>query len=64
MSTLVWQGQEKRPSLLHHEEATEQPSGKPQELVGALAFLASDGASFVTGITVLIDGGFSVHSGV
>jgi hypothetical protein len=26
--------------------------------------LASDGASFVTGITVLIDGGFSVHSGV
>jgi hypothetical protein len=26
--------------------------------------VASDGASFVTGITVLIDGGFSAHSGV
>jgi NAD(P)-dependent dehydrogenase (short-subunit alcohol dehydrogenase family) len=61
VSTLVRQGQERRPSLLYHEEATEQPFGKPQELVGALVWLASDGASFVTGITVLIDGGFSTH---
>ena len=64
LQILEVQGQEKRPSLLHREEATEQPYGDPQELVGALVWLASDGASFVTGITVLIDGGFSVHSGV
>ncbi|MDP8212635.1 MAG: SDR family oxidoreductase [Candidatus Zapsychrus exili] len=33
--------------------------GKPKELVGAVLWLASDAASFVTGSEVTIDGGFS-----
>ena len=37
--------------------------GKTEELIGAAVFLASDGASFVTGQTVPVDGGF-LASGV
>ncbi len=33
--------------------------GKPKELVGAVLWLASDAASFVTGAEVAVDGGFS-----
>jgi NAD(P)-dependent dehydrogenase (short-subunit alcohol dehydrogenase family) len=38
--------------------------GKPEDLVGALLWLCSDGSKFVTGIVVPIDGGFSSFSGV
>jgi len=37
--------------------------GKTEELVGAAIYLASDGASFVTGQTIVVDGGF-LASGV
>ena len=37
--------------------------GKTEELVGAAVFLVSDGASFVTGQTLVVDGGF-LASGV
>jgi NAD(P)-dependent dehydrogenase (short-subunit alcohol dehydrogenase family) len=37
--------------------------GKTEEVVGATIFLASDGASFVTGETLVVDGGF-LASGV
>lgn len=33
--------------------------GKPEELVGAVLWLASDAASFVTGAVIAVDGGFS-----
>lgn len=33
--------------------------GKPEELIGAVLWLASDAASFVTGSLITIDGGFS-----
>jgi NAD(P)-dependent dehydrogenase (short-subunit alcohol dehydrogenase family) len=38
--------------------------GEARELVGAVLFLVSDAASFVTGIVLPIDGGFSTYSGV
>ena len=37
--------------------------GKTEELIGAAVYLASDGASFVTGQTLVVDGGF-LASGV
>lgn len=38
--------------------------GDPEDLIGATLWLLSPGASFVTGIVVPVDGGFSAYSGV
>jgi NAD(P)-dependent dehydrogenase (short-subunit alcohol dehydrogenase family) len=38
--------------------------GEPEELLGAVIWLLSPAAGFVTGITLPIDGGFSAFSGV
>jgi NAD(P)-dependent dehydrogenase (short-subunit alcohol dehydrogenase family) len=38
--------------------------GRAEELIGAVQWLASDAASFVTGVVVPVDGGFSIFSGV
>lgn len=38
--------------------------GKSEELVGAVQWLCSDAASFVTGAVIPVDGGFSAFSGV
>jgi NAD(P)-dependent dehydrogenase (short-subunit alcohol dehydrogenase family) len=36
-------------------------SGAPEDVANLVAFLASDDASFITGITISIDGGLSAH---
>jgi 2-dehydro-3-deoxy-D-gluconate 5-dehydrogenase len=36
--------------------------GKPEEIIGATVFLASEGADFITGVTLPVDGGFSIFS--
>jgi len=36
--------------------------GEPSEMVGAVVFLSSDAASFITGVMLPIDGGFSVYA--
>ena len=38
--------------------------GEPEDLVGTMLWLLSDGAAFVHGIVVPVDGGFSAYSGV
>jgi NAD(P)-dependent dehydrogenase (short-subunit alcohol dehydrogenase family) len=38
--------------------------GQPEELIGTLLWLLSDGAGFVNGEVISVDGGFSVFSGV
>ncbi len=38
--------------------------GDPEDLTGTLLWLCSEGSSFVTGVVVPIDGGFSAFSGV
>jgi len=38
--------------------------GRPDELVGAVQWLCSDASSFVTGVVIPVDGGFSTFGGV
>jgi len=38
--------------------------GHPSELIGALIYLLSDASKFVTGSQLVVDGGFSIFSGV
>jgi NAD(P)-dependent dehydrogenase (short-subunit alcohol dehydrogenase family) len=38
--------------------------GKPDDLQGAALFLMSDLATFITGVTIPVDGGFNAYSGV
>jgi len=38
--------------------------GSPEDLQGALIYLASDASCFVTGTTTIVDGGFNAFSGV
>ena len=48
---------EREQAMLGHTPMTRY--GKPNELVGAVLWLASDAASFVTGAEIVVDGGFS-----
>jgi NAD(P)-dependent dehydrogenase (short-subunit alcohol dehydrogenase family) len=36
--------------------------GEPEDLIGTLVWLLSDASSFVTGVVVPVDGGFSSYS--
>jgi NAD(P)-dependent dehydrogenase (short-subunit alcohol dehydrogenase family) len=37
-------------------------TGVPEDIAGALAYLASDDASFITGQTIQVDGGMTCHA--
>jgi 3-oxoacyl-[acyl-carrier protein] reductase len=36
--------------------------GRPEDIANAIAFLASDRAAFITGITLRVDGGLAIGS--
>lgn len=38
--------------------------GQPEDLIGTTLWLSGEGASFVTGVVIPVDGGFSAFSGV
>ena len=48
---------ERKQAILGHTPMARY--GKPEELVGAMLWLASDASSFVTGAEIAVDGGFS-----
>ena len=43
-----------------HKSTPLQRVARPQDTAGAVAFLASDDASFTTGATILVDGGYTL----
>lgn len=46
------------------EQTPMERFGNPEDLIGTTLWLCGDGADFVTGVVVPIDGGFSAFSGV
>ena len=53
------------PAFLAHVQAQAPMGriGRPEELAGAVLYLASDASSFMTGQTMVVDGGFSASLG-
>lgn len=59
---LSGQSSERGQKIINHTPMARY--GEPEELCGTVNFLLSDWASFITGVVVPVDGGFSAYSGV
>ena len=52
------------PAEVHEEFLRQVPlarRGRPEEIASVAAFLASDDASYITGVGIVVDGGYTVH---
>ena len=45
----------------YHNRIPLKRLGKPDEVANVIVFLASKYASYITGATILVDGGFSIN---
>ncbi|MCF8037612.1 MAG: SDR family oxidoreductase [Desulfobacteraceae bacterium] len=52
--------EDERSTRFMQKNAPMGTTGEPDELLGPLLLLASDAASFMTGQTIVVDGGWSI----
>jgi len=59
LASALWEGREKEAAAVHPLKRL----GEPQDIARAVTFLASDAASWITGVTLPVDGGATQATG-
>ncbi len=59
--TAAWNGIGEADRRRSAEQTAVKRLGRPEEIAAAIAFLVSRDASFITGVALTVDGGWSVH---